>query len=123
MQADGAVAEGQLEAAGRQEAFTQMAGLGLRPVSLEESAVGAKPGLAIPASFGAMSFFKKTHKVSAKALEYFTRLLSSLLYDTSATDPVTFALCAVLFTAVAALASYLPARRATRVDPAATLRA
>jgi len=52
-----------------------------------------------------------------------TRLLSSLLYDTSATDPVTFALCAVLFTAVAALASYLPARRATRVDPAATLRA
>ena len=34
LQADGAVAEGRLEAAGRQEAFSQMAGLGLRPVSL-----------------------------------------------------------------------------------------
>ena len=41
LQADGVVAEGQLEAAGRQEAFRQMEGLGLRPVSLAEKAAEA----------------------------------------------------------------------------------
>ena len=51
LQADGVVAEGQLEAAGRQEAFRQMEGLGLRPVSLAESAAeAAEKGLALPAS-------------------------------------------------------------------------
>ena len=79
LQADGAVTEGQLEAAGRQEAFVQMASLGLRPVSLAEAAAGAKPGLSIPASWGSITVFKRSHKVSAKALEDFTRLLSSLL--------------------------------------------
>jgi type II secretory pathway component PulF len=80
LQADGAMAEGQLEAAGRQEAFTQMAGLGLRPVSLAETAAGnGKSGLALPTSLPSFSLFKKAHKVSAKALENFTRLLSSLL--------------------------------------------
>jgi type II secretory pathway component PulF len=80
LQADGAVAEGQLEAAGRPEAFAQMAGLGLRPVSLAEKSGGAgKPGLALPASLGSISLFKKGHKVSGRALENFTRLLSSLL--------------------------------------------
>ena len=38
LQANGAVAQGQLEAAGRQEAFQQMAGLGLRPISVAEKA-------------------------------------------------------------------------------------
>jgi type II secretory pathway component PulF len=80
LQADGAMAEGRLEAAGRQEAFTQMAGLGLRPVSLAETAAGnGKSGLALPTSLPSFSLFKKAHKVSAKALENFTRLLSSLL--------------------------------------------
>jgi type II secretory pathway component PulF len=80
LQADGALAEGQLEAAGRQEAFAQMAGLGLRPVSLAEKAGGAaKKGAALPNSLGSISLFKKGHKVSARALENFTRLLSSLL--------------------------------------------
>jgi type II secretory pathway component PulF len=79
LQADGAVAEGQLEAAGRQEAFAQMAGLGLRPVSLAEmAATQAKSGLSFP-SAGSFSFFKKSEKVSPRALENFTRLLSSLL--------------------------------------------
>jgi predicted permease len=51
-----------------------------------------------------------------------TRLLESQLYRVSVTDPITFAGCAVVFMAVAALASYLPARRAMRLDPMAALR-
>ncbi len=51
-----------------------------------------------------------------------TRLMSTLLYHVSVTDPLTFIAGPVLFLAVAALASYVPARRATRVDPVIALR-
>jgi ABC-type antimicrobial peptide transport system permease subunit len=52
-----------------------------------------------------------------------TRALSSLLYDVRPADPPTFAAIAVLVAAVALAASYLPARRAARVDPVDALRA
>ena len=52
-----------------------------------------------------------------------TRWLAALLYDVSATDPITFVLVPLLFLAVAIVASYAPARRATRIDPVRALRA
>jgi putative ABC transport system permease protein len=51
-----------------------------------------------------------------------TRLMASLLYEVKPGDPLTFVGVAALLISVAALASFLPARRATKVDPLIALR-
>ncbi|UCD48664.1 MAG: ABC transporter permease [Phycisphaerales bacterium] len=51
-----------------------------------------------------------------------TRIIRTLLYDVSPTDPLTFACVALLLTSVALLASYLPARWAAKIDPMEALR-
>jgi ABC-type antimicrobial peptide transport system permease subunit len=51
-----------------------------------------------------------------------SRLLTSLMFGVSATDPATFALAAVLLLGIAMASSALPAWRITRLDPMTTLR-
>lgn len=94
LQGDGTIAEGEIEAGGRQEAFRQMEGRGLRPIRLAEGNGGnGKSKAAVknlpqdasaeaqasrePASFKLS--FGGSNRISARMLENFTRLLSSLL--------------------------------------------
>jgi type IV pilus assembly protein PilC len=93
LQSNGAIAEGQIEAGGRQEAFRLMEDKGLRPVSLAEKANGKarkvearpKPQPAEKSAEKPEAAPKKRgfsfggNKITARALENFTRLLSSLL--------------------------------------------
>jgi type II secretory pathway component PulF len=80
LQPDGTIAEGQLDAAGRPDALRQVETLGLRPVNLtEKTAPPLQNGLALPAALGNLPFKFESKRVSARALENFTRLLSSLL--------------------------------------------
>ena len=51
-----------------------------------------------------------------------TRVISNLLYNVSPTDPLTFVCVSLLLAGVALLATYIPARRAARIDPMAALR-
>jgi putative ABC transport system permease protein len=51
-----------------------------------------------------------------------TRLMAKLLYSVSVVDPATFAVVAFVLGLIATVASYIPARRALRVDPLVALR-
>ena len=51
-----------------------------------------------------------------------TRLMTSMVFGVSVTDPLTYAAVVVILLAVAVLACWIPARRAMRVDPMAALR-
>ncbi|RPJ18796.1 MAG: FtsX-like permease family protein [Planctomycetaceae bacterium] len=60
--------------------------------------------------------------IGASAACILNRLMHSLLYGVSATDPLTFSAVALLLAIAALLACYIPARRASRIDPMAALR-
>ena len=79
LQADGTMTEGRLDAPGRPDALRQMEGRGLRPVRLVESVAAETKPANGSLAFGGFSFKFESQKVTAKALENFTRLLSSLL--------------------------------------------
>src|SRR5436190_2042289 len=87
IQTDGSIAEGKLEAGGRQEAFRQMESKGLRPITLAEYRNGKSNGKPAPkpqkaegeSNGGGMKLSFGGNKISGRILENFTRLLSSLL--------------------------------------------
>jgi len=80
LKSDGKIAEGLLDAGSRPDALRQIETLGLRPVNVAEKIGAAKKnGSVAPASAGNISLKFESKKVSAKELENFTRLLSSLL--------------------------------------------
>jgi predicted permease len=85
--------------------------LGASPGELQMSVIGSTLRLAL-AGIG----------VGAVASFGVARFIGSLLYATSPSDPVTFAGTVLLLSAVALAAGYVPARRASRVDPAVALR-
>jgi putative ABC transport system permease protein len=86
-------------------------------------ALGASPGGLLKLVIGkAMLMVPVGLALGGGAAVALTRVLASLLYDTSPTDPVTWAAAGALLAAVALLACYIPARRAMRVDPMVALR-
>jgi putative ABC transport system permease protein len=85
--------------------------LGARPGDVQRNVLGESAKLAAAGSV-----------VGIAGALLLTRYLQTLLYEVSATDPVVIALAACALGAVAIAAAWLPARRATRVDPAVALR-
>jgi putative ABC transport system permease protein len=86
-------------------------------------ALGASPGGLLKLVIGeAMLMVLVGLALGGAAALALTRVLASLLYDTSPTDAVTWVAAGVLLAGVALLACYIPARRATRVDPMVALR-
>ncbi len=86
-------------------------------------ALGARPGDVLRLVIGEAARMASTGIVIGVIISLsITRLMSSLLFDVRATDPWTFVAVAAVLTAVALLASYLPARRAMRVAPEVALR-
>jgi ABC-type antimicrobial peptide transport system permease subunit len=98
-------------------------------VSQRTHEIGIRMALGAKSSDVARLFIKQGMKlvslgVALGALGAFalTRLMTSLLFNVGANDPLTFAGVALLLSSIALLACYLPARRAARIDPLAALR-
>ena len=87
-------------------------------------ALGAQPGKVLGLVLGSGLLLTSLGIVIGLAGAFaLTRVLAGLLFGVTPTDPLTFVTVAFLLTAVATFASYIPARRATRVDPLVALRA
>jgi putative ABC transport system permease protein len=86
-------------------------------------ALGARPGTALRLVLGRGLLLALTGcAIGLAGAILLTRLMNSLLFGVSATDPATFVGVAILMAGVAFVACYIPARRATRVDPMVALR-
>jgi len=86
-------------------------------------ALGAKPGDVLRLVMGEAVRVAAAGAAAGLAAAFaLTRLMSGLLYGVAPTDPATFAAVCAILTMVALAATYLPARRAVRVDPLAALR-
>jgi putative ABC transport system permease protein len=99
-------------------------------VSLRNREIGIRVALGAGPEGAIMHFFRQGAAAAGAGILAglgaawgITRLLSSLLFEVSAADPVTYFLAAALLFAATLLATYLPARRAARIDPIEVLRA
>jgi putative ABC transport system permease protein len=86
-------------------------------------ALGARPGdiLKLVIGYGAILIVIGL-SIGLLGARVLTHLMSGMLYEVSPTDPIIFTLVAMVLMSVALAACYLPARRATRIDPMVALR-
>jgi hypothetical protein len=82
----------------------------------------ARPSAGEPAQRDCAAHTSLWRGLGVAASAALTRFLASILFEVKATDPVTFAFVAIALTGVAALACWIPARRAMGVDPIRALR-
>ena len=86
-------------------------------------ALGATPAMVVRLVIGqALKVVGSGVLVGIAGALVVTRLMTTLVFGVRVTDPLTYVGATVLLTAVAVLASYIPARRATRIDPLGAMR-